>query len=95
MNQIEIEALESRSEIIRVRVSPAQKKQFAAYSASIGMRSATVAYKLAMSAMHAHVRRRHGGTQGAIHRPLKPNRSRSCPGAHGPFGVQPRARMLV
>lgn len=72
-----------RSEIIRVRVTPDQKEQFAAYSASIGMRSATAAYKLAMNAMSAHVRPRPSGAQGAIRRPLRPSRTRMCPGKGG------------
>lgn len=41
----------ARTEIIRVRVSPKQKAKFAAHSASLGTRSATLAYELVVAEM--------------------------------------------
>lgn len=78
---------EVRSEIIRVRVTPAQKKQFASFSSSQGKQSATMAYLLAIDAMQAHVRPRHRDHEGAIHRPLKPSRQHKCPASRGHGGA--------
>ncbi|UOD28757.1 hypothetical protein INH39_25450 [Massilia violaceinigra] len=41
----------ARTEIIRVRVSPTQKADFAAHSAALGTRSATLAYQLVVAQM--------------------------------------------
>lgn len=83
-----ITATETRTEIIRLRVSPDQKRRFAEYSASIGMCSATVVYRLAMSAMHAHVRPRRERDQEATRRPLVPaHRKRLLPGLRERVGA--------
>lgn len=59
-----------RTEIIRVRVRPDQKAEFARCSAALGLPSATHAYKLMLDAMQAHVRRRPSERTGAERRPV-------------------------
>lgn len=78
---------ETRSEIIRLRVTPTEKKQFASFSSSQGKQSATMAYLLAINAMSAHVKPRHRDHEGAIHRPLKPSRQHKCPATRGYGGA--------
>lgn len=72
----------ARTEIIRVRVSPAEKAEFAAHSASLGTRSATLAYQLVVAQMSEtngapqRPRRRE-----AERRPLVPKKPCMFPGA--------------
>ena len=66
----ELEEAAARTEIIRIRVSPDQKADFAKCSAAKGLPSATHGYHLLMGAVHAHVRRRASHRTGAARGPV-------------------------
>ena len=73
----------ARTEIIRVRVSPKQKAKFAAHSASLGTRSATLAYELVIAEMTgADVAPQPPRRREAERRPLTLSKQppRMCPG---------------
>lgn len=78
---------ETRSEIIRVRVTPTQKQKFAAFSAAAGLCTATYAFRLVVGQVEelppvqAHRRPRPDRSTGTNHRPLKPSKQHKCPGA--------------
>lgn len=66
----------ARTELIRVRVRPEQKSQFAKCSAALGLPSATHAYNLMVNAMQAHARPRDERRKGTVRRPVHfPNRA--------------------
>ena len=66
----ELDEVAARTEIIRVRVRPDQKADFAKCSAAMGLPSATHAYNLMMKAVYAHVRRRASERTGAARGPV-------------------------
>lgn len=82
-----------RTEVLKVRFAPDEDDQFRKFCNSLGMARATVAYKLAMDAMSAHVRPRIGYTEGAIKRPL--GRQHTNPGSRARMGgaMSPRLRV--
>ncbi|CUI07851.1 hypothetical protein BN2497_10479 [Janthinobacterium sp. CG23_2] len=83
----------ARTEIIRVRVSPEQKEDFAAYCTSIGTRSATLAYQLVVAQMTgANVAPQPPRRREAERRPLAPKQQpRMFPGSRsGRGGAQMR-----
>lgn len=74
----ELDEIAARTEIIRVRVRPDQKADFAKCAAAIGLPSATHAYNLMMTAVYAHVRRRPSDRTGAARRPVARGAVRPC-----------------
>lgn len=77
-----------RTEILRVRFAPDEDKRFRKFCSSLGVARATLAYRLAMDAMHAHVRPRQDRPKEASRRPLR-IRKRLFPGARARAGGAP------
>jgi hypothetical protein len=70
LNALNASDEESRTEILRVRMQPAQKEAFMKYSNAIGLPAATNAYNVLMAKMQAHVSQRPAGRTGATRRPV-------------------------
>lgn len=88
----------ARTEIIRVRVSPKQKAKFAAHSARLGTRSATLAYELVVEEMTgANVAPPAPPRREAERRPLVLPKKQPCkfPGARSGRGGTQMRRILV
>jgi hypothetical protein len=83
-----------RTEILRVRFAPDDDDRFRKFCNSLGIARATFAYRLAMDAMHAHVRPRHRPSEEASHRPLR-TRKRMFPGAQARAGGAPTTYLRV
>jgi hypothetical protein len=77
-----------RTEILRVRFAPDDDQRFRKFCSSHGMARATLVYRLAMDAMHAHVRPRQDRPKEASRRPLR-TRKRLFPGAQARVGGAP------
>jgi hypothetical protein len=77
-----------RTEILRVRFAPDEDASFRKFCNGLGVARATLAYRLAMDAMHAHVRPRQDRPKEATHRSLR-TRKRLCPGAQARVGGAP------
>ena len=88
----------ARTEIIRVRVSPKQKAKFAAHSASLGTRSATLAYELVLEEMtEVDVAPQAPRRREAERRPLVLPKKQPCkfPGSRSKRGGAVMRRILV
>ena len=86
---------ESRSEIIRVRLTPTQLDRYRKHCNSIGTRAATLAYRLILGQMHANDRPAADRWPEPSKRPLAPRKQLSLPNSRSKRGGAPTPRLLV
>ncbi len=80
------EAAQPRDEIIRVRVTPAEKDEIRVYCNRIGTRSATLAYQLVIAHVQSNGSPAERRRPEANKKPLPPRRPRMFPGSQSGYG---------